>query len=196
MLTFAPISHTIFQNMETLIKTTNPEAKLFHRPAHQGDAGYDLVAFSEPIIKGQKNDDGTYSSIDYIEYDTGVRIAPENAVYALVFPRSSISKTNLVLANSIGVIDTGYRDTIRCRFKYVSQPIDFKIKAHSSPETAAFQEEGVLVGVEIDQNKIYKQGDKIAQLIWMPHYHPAIQFTTSELPPSDRSFGGFGSTGI
>lgn len=181
--------------METLIKTASPETKLFHRPAHQGDAGYDLVAFSEPTIQGQKNDDGTYSSVDYIEYDTGVRIAPENAVYALVFPRSSISKTNLVLANSIGVIDTGYRDTIRCRFKYVPQPMDFKMRSHFSPEVGASWEEGVSVRIEINKDKIYKQGDKIAQLIWMPHYHPAIQFTTNELPPSDRSFGGFGSTG-
>lgn len=179
--------------METLIKTANPETKLFHRPAHQGDAGYDLVAFSEPTIQGQKNDDGTYSSVDYIEYDTGVRIAPENAVYALVFPRSSISKTNLVLANSIGVIDTGYRDTIRCRFKYVPQPTDFKIKSFSSPPFDAIFTESV--SINIDPDKIYKQGDKIAQLIWMPHYHPAIQFTTNDLPPSDRSFGGFGSTG-
>lgn len=185
--------------METLIKTANPETKLFHRPAHQGDAGYDLVAFSEPAIQGQKNDDGTYSSVDYIEYDTGVRIAPENAVYALVFPRSSISKTNLVLANSIGVIDTGYRDTIRCRFKYVFQPRDLKFSKHYSYDRCQGPNNSshfnLVSSVKVDLDKIYKQGDKIAQLIWMPHYHPAIQFTTNELPPSDRSFGGFGSTG-
>jgi dUTP pyrophosphatase len=35
----------------------------------------------------------------------------------LVFPRSSIRKTDLVLSNSVGVIDSGYRGEIQVTFK-------------------------------------------------------------------------------
>jgi len=35
----------------------------------------------------------------------------------LVFPRSSIRKTDLVLSNAVGVIDSGYRGEIQVTFK-------------------------------------------------------------------------------
>jgi dUTP pyrophosphatase len=35
----------------------------------------------------------------------------------LVFPRSSIRKTDLLLSNSVGVIDAGYRGEIQATFK-------------------------------------------------------------------------------
>ena len=34
----------------------------------------------------------------------------------MVFPRSSISKTEASLANSVGVIDAGYRGPVKLRF--------------------------------------------------------------------------------
>ena len=35
----------------------------------------------------------------------------------LVFPRSSVSNMGLVVANSVGVIDSGYRGEVSVRFK-------------------------------------------------------------------------------
>lgn len=158
----------------------NPKIK---RPSHQGDAGYDLIAESDPRVVGTPKGKSkcTFEEVFYIEYDTGVKIAPDDQMYSYIFPRSSISKYNLSLANSVGVVDTGYRDSIKLRFKYVAQPCDFSV-------------EGKKIYLKINKSKIYSKGDKIGQLIWVLHHHPHIEFN-SNLPISDRMMGGFGSTG-
>jgi dUTP pyrophosphatase len=155
-------------------------------PPQGSDIGYDLVAVSEPVIVGERNEFGDYDSIQYIEYDTGVKLCGENPflvgnLYSLVYPRSSISKYNLVIANSVGVIDAGFIDSIKVRFKYVFQPGDLFIKNHR-------------IVVEIDFSKIYKKGDKIAQLIFAAKFDPQIEFV-DELTKTQRGTGGFGSTG-
>jgi dUTP pyrophosphatase len=173
--------------MKAYIKT-DPENQTLKRPTYSGDAGYDLIAASEPKIVGEtktpKSD--LYKSISYIEYDTNVTVAPESEsqYYSLVYPRSSISKYNLQLANSVGVVDSGYRDTIKVRFRYVWQPQDL-IEGVSNKEFY----------VKINKETIYKKGDKIAQLIWASHNKLYMEFTDT-LPLSDRSYGGFGSTGL
>jgi len=89
---------------------------------------------------------------------------PEGYV-GLIFPRSSISKTDHYLRNSVGVIDSGYRGEIKIR---MSTPL--------------------LGGVE------YKEGDRIAQLIIMKLPWVNIE-EVEELSDTDRGDGGFGSTG-
>lgn len=147
------------------------------------DIGIDVKAVSIEIV-GEKCQ-SYYASIDYIEYDTGISLDSlqrnsEEQIYTLVYPRSSISKKNLSLCNSIGLIDPNYRDTIKLRFKYICQPIDF------IPYLNYFL-------IKIDENKIYKIGDKIGQLVFAKNLNTTIEYVP-ELMPSDRS-GGFGSTG-
>ena len=125
-------------------------------PAHKGDAGRDVIAVAEPKIVGEKfgNSDKYYRRIDYIEYDTGVTIQPDEEVFAFSIPRSSISKhTNLFLGNSIGVIDTHFRDTIKFRFRYLPQPEDY-----------VFVEGRIFMS--INPNRLYHKGDRIGQLIF------------------------------
>ena len=75
------------------------------RYANFGDAAVDLVA-ARKWIDGNNN----------VCYGTGLAMEiPENHV-GLLFPRSSISKTNLRLCNSVGVIDSGYRGEIMLKF--------------------------------------------------------------------------------
>jgi len=64
-------------------------------PARVGDAGYDIIAASEPNIVGTIAYGPYWQKIDYIEYDTGLQIAPEKGYHTLVVPRSSISNFNL-----------------------------------------------------------------------------------------------------
>lgn len=97
--------------------------------AHQSDAGADLVATSK------KWDDEKQCWI----YGTGIATEIPEGYVGLVFPRSSIRKYGLTLANSIGVIDSGYRGEIMCSFK----------PSGTCPT--------------------YNVGDKIAQLIIMPY---------------------------
>ena len=173
---------------------TDPENQTLKRPTYGGDAGYDITASEDPTIVGTKTQSGSYTSVDYIEYETNVAIAPENEnqYYSLIYPRSSISKYNLILANSVGIVDSGYRNTIKLRFKYISQPEDLELivsKAQDN-EDSVFS----LAGVKINQEKIYKKGDKIGQIVFMGHNQPFVDFT-HDLPPSDRALDGFGSTG-
>lgn len=73
--------------------------------AKEGDAGLDLVATS------MRN-----APYGRVEYGTGISIEIPPGYVGLVFPRSSISKTDLMLTNSVGVIDSGFRGEIRLRF--------------------------------------------------------------------------------
>ncbi len=154
-------------------------------------AGYDIIATSDPKIVGIKSDlvpfatgEETQSgrSIDYIEYETNLFIAPSAVTYhTLIHPRSSISKYNLVLANSIGLIDNDYRGMVICRFKYIWQPEDFRMNT-----------ENLLSGV-VNMNKIYKKGDAIAQLVIEPTVQ-AEWIVVDDLNQTNRGDGGFGST--
>lgn len=47
-----------------------------------------------------------------ILYDTGIKINVKYGYYAEVVPRSSLSKSGYMLANSIGIIDNSYRNNI------------------------------------------------------------------------------------
>ena len=84
-----------------------------------------------------------------------------------VYPRSSLSKTPLLLANHVGIIDSGYRGELQATFKK-TQGLD-SIK--------------------------YKVGERGAQIIILPY--PTIYMTeVPELSNTERGTGGFGSTGI
>lgn len=67
------------------------------------DIGWDLT-----IIKKVK----TYSN-KIAMYDTGIKVIPEFGYYTEIVPRSSLSKTGYMLANSIGIIDPEYRGTLK-----------------------------------------------------------------------------------
>lgn len=147
--------------------------------ANESDAGYDVIATSEPKIVGELYSGPSYKRIDYIEYETNIYIAPEGKFHTDLRPRSSISKYNLVLANSIGLIDRGYRNQILARFKYIWNPEDYSFS-------------GDLILGTPNLSKIYKKGDKICQLV--PTETHDIEFVVvNELDNNDRG-GGFGST--
>lgn len=65
------------------------------------DSGYDLVLIEK--IK-------TVGDVDF--YDTGIKVKPNFGYYFNLVPRSSISKTGYMLANSIGIIDRTYLGNI------------------------------------------------------------------------------------
>jgi dUTP pyrophosphatase len=100
-----------------------------------------------------------------ITYGTGLAIEIPDGMVGLTFPRSSIRNTGLTLSNCVGVIDAGYRGEIQ----------------------ATFNKNGV-------KDDFYKVGDRVVQIIIVPH--PIIQIIeVDELSESSRGIGGFGSTG-
>jgi dUTP pyrophosphatase len=157
-------------------------------------AGYDIVATNEPKIVGEKqnsDDSGVYwKSIDYIEYETNLYIAPSAMTFhTLIHPRSSISKYNLVLANSIGLVDNDYRGMVICRFKYIWQPNDLLYV----PQPIGANYVSGLVSARPNEDKIYKKGDKIAQLVFGQTVQVEFELV-DELQTTQRGEGGFGST--
>jgi len=155
--------------------------------------GYDIIATSDPEIVGETKDKTTYTHIEYIQYKTNLKLAVlKDKIYSgfghidvdydvLVFPRSSVSKYNLILANSIGLVDADYRGEVLLRFKYIWQPEDLK-----------FNKDNLFEGM-ININKIYKKGDKICQLKVTKVEN--IEFIlVNELDSTNRGEDGFGST--
>ncbi len=102
-----------------------------------------------------------------VTYGTGLSIEIPEGHVGLIFPRSSIYKMDLYLTNSVGVIDSGYRGEIMAKFS---------LTEGSQWATS------------------YAVGDRVMQLIIIPY--PQIEFEeVEELSDTDRSVGGFGSTG-
>jgi dUTP pyrophosphatase len=130
--------------------------------AHAGDAGFDLVCTS-----------CSYDEYGNIVYGTGLAIElPENHV-GFIFPRSSLSKYDLVQANSVSVIDSGYRGEMFVKFR----------------PNLYFGDGAIESG-----KRVYEVGERIGQLIIMPY--PTILFReVDELSSSDRGTSSFGDSG-
>ena len=141
--------------MKVKFKKLHPNAKTPHYSL-EGDACLDLYAV------WQKIDD-----LGNRVYGTGISIEIPEGHVGLLFPRSSISKTNLSLRNSVGVIDSNYRGEIMLKF------LDLE---------------------EMDDLPCYLPGNKIGQIMIIER--PQIELEeVEELSESDRGSGGFGSTG-
>jgi len=140
--------------MKIKVKKINENA-VIPKYSKPGDAGLDLTAVS--IVSNT-----TFQVI----YDTGLAIEIPEEHVGLIFPRSSICNYELDLSNSVGVVDSGYRGTIRFVFNKTNG---------------------------LDSLK-YKVGDRIGQLLILPY--PEIELVeVNELNDSERGHKGFGSTG-
>lgn len=84
------------------------------RRATAGAAGFDMTATAAEC-EVWKNEYG--SEVRIYRYHTGIALELPPGWTALVFPRSSIVKTNAMLGNSVGVIDSDYRGEITFCFK-------------------------------------------------------------------------------
>lgn len=186
--------------MDILIKKNNDV--VIPKQGKPNDAAYDIVAISEPVIVGEKieipmENLKLWSRITYISYKTAIFIAPQDDEskddfgffkykkwHTLIFPRSSISSKNLVLANSIGIIDNCYRGEIEVRFKYIIQPEDIVMVPQQGYERFY---------VKINLDSIYKKGEKIAQIKASPNI-PINFKVVDSLDETARGAAGFGST--
>ena len=85
-----------------------------------------------------------------------------------IYPRSSISKTKLRLANSVGIIDPNYRGYLIVAVDNIS-----------------------------NKTEIIKKGDRLFQLIFIQLSKPTnlVIIPNNQLSLTDRGFSGFGSTG-
>lgn len=123
---------------------------------HEADAGLDLKARKAVSVFPQDT--------EFIP--TGVCVEIPVGMVGLLFPRSSISKTPLRMANSVGVIDAGFTGEIQVPLYNTSE-------------------------VEI---RDIEQYDRIAQLVIVPLADVSLEIV-DELDDTERGEGGFGSSG-
>ena len=152
--------------MKVNVKKLNSNAVIPTYAKH-GDAGMDLTATSK-----------TYDEHGNVVYGTSLAFEIPEGFVGLLFPRSSNTKKDLTLGNSIGMLDSGYRGEVVFKFK----PLAYKAESETIHE------------VSLDFPQDYDIGDRIGQIIIMPY--PQIKFIEAdELSDSERGQGGFGSSG-
>lgn len=127
-----------------------------------------LPKFAKP---GDAGRDLTAVSMEYydgfIEYATGIAVEIPDGHVGLIFPRSSVTNKDLLLKNAVGVIDSKYRGEIKFRF---------------------WRTKGI-------NSMVYGVGDRIGQLVIMP-INTEEECWAEELSNTERSTGGWGSTGV
>lgn len=144
--------------------------KLFDDP--YPDSGFDLIVpldkiFTKPF------------QTDMIDFQIKTEMLHSNTPNGnlktspfFLFPRSSMSKTPLILANHTGIIDSGYRGNIKGAFKWLKQDSD------------------------MSDNYTVEKYNRILQ-VSHPSLCPVyvVIVNEDELTTTNRNDGGFGSTG-
>lgn len=169
-------------DLQVKIKKLRPDA-VIPSYAHKTDCGLDLTAVSK-----------TFDEYGNVVYGFGLAFEIPEGYAGFIFPRSSNHKSGLLLTNSVGVIDAGFRGEITAKFatrKWITQPeklierIRYFIKGDYS---------GRLNSFAIFNERNYEYGDRVAQMVILPY--PKVEFVeVDELSDTERGTGGYGSTG-
>ena len=126
-----------------------------HGHFHNGDAGLDLYILEDlSFLPGETK-----------LVKLGISCEPEDGKAYFLFPRSSISKTPIRLANSIGLIDGGYRGEIMAACDNIKD-YEYKIE----------------------------KGQRLFQLV-AANCDAISYEIANDLSDTTRGDGGFGSTG-
>ena len=120
-----------------------------------GAAGFDLTATMVTELPNKK-----------LMCNTGLAFEIPEGYVGLLFPRSSVVRTDLRLANSVGVIDSDYRGEITIVFDEI--PTRYVTNS-------------------------YNKGDRVAQMVIMPIAKVEL-VVVDELSNTKRGSGGYGST--
>lgn len=122
----------------------------------EGASGADLAADDTYVIGvGQQE-----------MIDTGTAMSIPDDCFGMAVPRSSLcNKQHLQLVNSVGVIDSDYRGTIRFVYRNIG-----------------------------DGEVVIRKGERIGQIIIIP-FVKANFVQVEDLDETGRGEGGFGSTG-
>lgn len=120
-----------------------------------GSAGFDLTAITREYDENNQ----------VWEYSTGIAVEIPKGFVGLIFPRSSVFRTGVILSNCCGVIDSDYRGDIKVKF--------YSLWEHFAP---------------------YQIGERVCQLVIVPTPEVEY-IQSEELSQTSRGTGGYGSTG-
>ncbi len=140
------------------IKIEDMRLHAFDLMPDEGDAGIDLYACI--------NDPCAIFPNDVIAVQSGIKVAIPSGYVGLVVPRSSTGSIGIHLANSTGIIDSGYRGEIIMKMRNIS-----------------------------NNRVVISPLDRIAQLVIVPYFDYTKLTLADELDETARGENGFGSTG-
>ena len=155
--------YTAVFNLERAIFQMNIEFKILEQmavvpsKATQGAAGYDLSCLENV----------TLMPYETRKVRTGIAINIQDvAVAALILPRSGLGSKGIILANSVGLIDSDYQGEL------IVNLWNRKNKEYK-----------------------FISGERIAQLIFVPIIATNLTFVEEFSTVTERGTNGFGSTG-
>jgi len=129
---------------------------------HAGDSGLDLFCPKDVIINpGETKLIDLEFCSEMVEFKNDIG----NNVSYYMYPRSSLSKTPLIVTNSVGIIDAGYRGNLKIALRNLG-----------------------------DDPYSVQKGDRLVQ-ICQRYLEPFDVNVVNKLSDSSRGAGGFGSTG-
>ncbi len=166
--------------MQVKIKKLHPDA-VIPKYAKSGDAGLDLVATSK-----------FYDEFGNVHYGTGLAFEIPLSYVGLLFPRSSNCKFDLILSNSVGILDSGYRGEVAFKFKPSIFFTEWVSEETEARKSETFDE--ISIPGKEDNFFEYKIGDRIGQILIIPYFYIEFQ-EVDELSDTVRGVGGFGSSG-
>ena len=149
--------------MRLYLKPLGDNVKLFyknHTSYNEGDSGLDLFFPDTVTIEGNSS-----LLVDLKIQCEALKDNEDELVSYYLYPRSSISKTSIRMANSVGIIDSGYRGNIMVALDNIN-----------------------------NQPYTIEKGQRLFQLCG-PTLEPINMKIVDELSNSQRGNNGFGSTG-
>jgi dUTPase len=151
---------------------------------HDTDSGWDLTIVGIHKIKG-----------DTIFFKTGLQVEPPSGHYFEVYPRSSISELPFMLANSVGIIDESYRGELIVAIRVLHPLVGNGTERDQYPGGMIKALEARPASMSEVAGLIMAKKPRIAQMILRKRLDFTIQEVTEDLSLTERSSGGFGSTG-
>lgn len=140
--------------MKVKIKKLHEDA-VIPKYSKDGDACFDLTATSK-FVDDNRN----------IVYGTGLAFEIPKGFYMDIRPRSSNTKKDLVMLNSPGTVDSGYRGEVTVKYRPTTGFMPYQ----------------------------YNIGDRMAQAVILAY--PSIEFEEAEeLSETERGSNGYGHTG-
>jgi dUTP pyrophosphatase len=160
---YARLARVNINNLKVVKK--HEDAKLPVR-AHAGDAGADCFCVSREFIDHNGNITEWFNLAKQVRYNLGISVEIPEGYVLLLYPRSSVCKKQLIMSNSVGVIDSGYQGEISAIFNITG-------------------------GTACD---IYEAGDRCCQIVLCPIASPDFYWGEFD-EETTRNSGGYGSTG-
>ena len=173
------LSNQVIKNIQIPCEVLN--GNLPPQYAHDTDAGMDIISPAEYTIAPGET----------IIIPTGIKCAIPEGYALLIQPRSGQSvKTKLRIANTPGLIDSGYRDEIGVIVENIEPP--FKDIDYEFDDKGEIHIKSILHG----QSYTIAAGQKFAQmrLVQVPHAQFVAVENVGEI--GENRGGGFGSTGM